>query len=181
MSSSVKVPGSIPSTGALPSPRRPAVNSTPVQSCALRNSVIRWMSTGSRSLTCSNMVWPLLAITTSSEPLLALSPTLISSAARFTPKVIRLGKPVDDHVRLQLRQDIVAQHALGPGDRGIVRCCRAAPSRGRAEALEHRVVDFERERRAHAWFPIPVDQDANPLGGARVEQQYLTGRPRAHR
>src|SRR4030081_1084344 len=129
------------------------------------------MRAGSRSLTCSSMLWPLLAITTSSESVLALSPALISSAVRLTPNtlwlkpwsdttmmlveparpradsvssrrptsassarilrracaeavldVIGLGEPVDHHVGLQFRQDVVAQHALRPGDRGVVGC-----------------------------------------------------------
>jgi hypothetical protein len=36
------------------------------------------------------MVWPLLAMTTSSEPALALSPALISSAVRLTPNALWL-------------------------------------------------------------------------------------------
>jgi len=95
--------------------------------------------------------------------------------------VVGLGEPVDHHVGLELGQDVVAQHALGPGDRGVVVVDRAALGGRGAEALEHRFVDLGRERHAHARLPIAADQHADPLGRARVEQQRLAGRAGAYR
>jgi len=50
--------------------------------------VILWMRARSRSFTWMSSVWPLLAITTSSESGPALRPALINSAVTLTPKAL---------------------------------------------------------------------------------------------
>ncbi len=93
--------------------------------------------------------------------------------------MVGLGHPVDDHVGLEVGQDIVAQHALGPGDRGVLGIGGAAAHGRRPEALKHLVAHGLGQRDAR--FPIAVDQHADAAGRARICEQRRPGRARRHR
>src|SRR5260370_1279985 len=85
--------------------------------------------------------------------------------------VVGLREPVDDHIGLQLRQHVIAQHGLRPGHGSVLglRCFRLR--RSRTEALPDGVVDGIRESDAHARLPVTVDEHAGALPRPRVSQE----------
>ena len=90
--------------------------------------------------------------------------------------VIGLGQPVDHDGRPELRQHVLAQHALRPGHRGVVGVGRAALPRRRTELAQNRRADVGRVGDGRAGIEAAVDEHADARRRSRVQQQRAAGR-----